>query len=66
MMDHDLHKCDNPECRVCSGSLALCETCGGAEASMPTDCPGVRMTGDQEDEIVAGKLDFVDGEWRKR
>jgi hypothetical protein len=43
--------------------LALCRICNGAEASMPTQCPGVKMTPEQKDEVQAGTLDFDEGCW---
>ena len=43
--------------------LANCEVCFGAEGSLPTDCPGEPMTGEQQDAVYAGTLDFIDGEW---
>lgn len=45
--------------------LHLCDVCGGAEGSLTTDCPGVKMTAEQSDAVYLGDLDFVDGEWRK-
>lgn len=62
---HVLDKCE-PNCggcHYCLGGLALCTVCGGAEASLPTDCPGVRMGEDRAAEVQAGRLDFVRGEW---
>lgn len=63
-------ECTHPEeqyasCAVCSG-LSICKVCNGAEASLPKECPGVRMTADQEDQVQAGKLDFRDGKWIAR
>lgn len=49
-------------CTACV--LALCTTCGGAEASLPTDCPQRRMSALEEDEVQAGLLDFkLDRGW---
>lgn len=45
-------------CPFCEGGLFLCDVCGGAEASLPTDCPGRRLTPRENDEIVAGRLDY--------
>lgn len=61
---HVLHRCNGVFCCVCQGGLALCDVCGGAEGSMPTECPGVKMTGHQQDEVMAGRLDFKDGAWQ--
>lgn len=60
---HDLHRCNEEGCCVCEGGLAWCVTCGGAEASMPTECPGVAMTQGQQDEVQAGRIDFRGGQW---
>lgn len=56
---------DNPRpCVYCDGGLSSCTACGGAEGAMPTECPGQRMTMDRLDEVYAGKLDFIDGQWQ--
>ena len=63
-MKHDLYKTedkDRPR-SICDRNgevvLGLCKICGGAEGSMPTNCPGRRLTGDELDAIFAGRLDF--------
>jgi hypothetical protein len=53
-----------PECSLCQ--LFFCKLCGGVEGSLATECPGVRITEQQQDDIYAGKLDFVGGEWREK
>jgi hypothetical protein len=50
--------CDNASCMICIGGLSLCKRCGGGEGSLPTNCPGVRMTKEQEDKVYAGELDY--------
>jgi hypothetical protein len=45
-------------------ALGLCRVCGGAECSLPTNCPGRILTGKEEDLICADELDYVDGCWR--
>jgi hypothetical protein len=62
-MDHIYHNCDDEQCRICPGGLLLCVVCGGAEASLPKDCPGVRMTGVEEDMVQDGTLNYINGEW---
>lgn len=52
-----------PESNVCDGGLASCTVCKGGEASLPTHCPGVKMTAEQQDDVQAGRLDFAGGEW---
>lgn len=44
--------------------LLHCKICNGAEGSLPTECPGERMTEAQEDAVYAGSLDFVGGMWK--
>lgn len=58
---HRRRECDEEECMVCEGGLALCTTCGGAEASMPTECPGRKMTADESDNVQAGNIDYRNG-----
>lgn len=60
---HTLHKCDSEDCPCCSGGLAWCAVCGGAEGSLPKECPGVTMSPEQLDAVYAGKLNFVNGMW---
>ena len=54
-IEHDLFDRDD--------GLAHCKVCGGAEGSLPTDCPGQRMTEKQEDSVMFGSLDFLNGQW---
>lgn len=56
---HVLHECGSEDCFVCRGGLALCTVCGGAEASMPTACPGRQMTSVELDDVQAGRLDYT-------
>ena len=41
--------------------LSYCTTCGGGEGSLPTCCPGKRLTADQLDAIYAGTINFHRG-----
>lgn len=43
--------------------LENCKTCGGAEADLPTHCPGEKMSEERRKEISDGKIDFIDGKW---
>jgi hypothetical protein len=52
---HDYEKRDD--------DLASCRICKGGEGSLPRDCPGVAMTGEQQNEVYAGRLDFRHGAW---
>jgi len=43
--------------------LIECTVCTGAEGTLPTDCPGIRIPANQQDQIHRGELDYKDGEW---
>jgi hypothetical protein len=55
MTEHKLHDRDD--------GLAHCMVCGGAEGSMPTECPGVRMTPEQEQAVYDGRLNYAMRQW---
>lgn len=61
---HKRYRCpDNCHgCFICEGGLYTCTRCGGAEASLPTDCPGKQIDHDLQDDIAAGQLDY---RWRE-
>nr|WP_287182050.1 hypothetical protein [Mesorhizobium sp.] len=63
MSAHVLHSCNEHDCFVCDGGLALCIVCGGAEGEMPTDCPGERVNSEILDLVYRGEFDFVGGKW---
>lgn len=44
------------------GELEYCKVCMGFEGSMPTDCPGEKMTAEQSDKVYAGNLDYKKAE----
>lgn len=44
--------------------LAHCMICGGAEGSLPKECPGVKMTERELDAVYEGSLNFINGEWK--
>jgi hypothetical protein len=60
---HEIHRCSDSTCGICNGGLSVCEICAGAEASLPTDCPGRLLTEDEGDQVMFGYLDFRDGCW---
>lgn len=43
--------------------ISFCSICNGAEGSLPTDCPGHRLSNDEADQILDGQLDYIDGRW---
>lgn len=65
---HTLFKCEQPceklHCMFCDGGLASCTICNGAEASLPTDCPGEPISDADQRDIMTGELDYRAGEWR--
>lgn len=57
MAAHDYHDRED--------GLKHCKACGGAEGSLPTACPRVRMSPEQEEAVYAGTLDYNRGRWWK-
>lgn len=53
MMEHKLHDRED--------GLHHCRVCNGAEASLPVNCPGRRMTSAEEAAVWDGYTDFVGG-----
>ena len=49
---------DYQGCMFCNGGLFFCTVCNGFEGTLPTDCPGIRMTEKQADDVYAGKIDY--------
>lgn len=43
--------------------LLHCKVCGGAEGTLPAECPGERMLDDVASRVWAGELDYRDGRW---
>lgn len=54
-------RCHRPYCQFCDGGLFACTVCKGFEGSLPTDCPNVKMTSEQEEAVYAGTLDYREG-----
>lgn len=57
----DAFDCDG--CYLCNGDLFACETCGGAEASLPTECPGTMMDSIMCDMVQRSRVDYKRGRW---
>lgn len=55
------HNLDDP-----LDKLTHCRTCHGSDGSLPTHCPGRRLTGDEQEAIYTGHLDFIEGTWAKQ
>lgn len=55
--------CGRPGCMFCDGGLFVCTVCLGMEGSLPTFCPGTKMTLEQRNSVYDGELDFQDGHW---
>ena len=45
------------------GELESCTICRGAEGSLPTECPGRKMSRAEDQRVYTGVLDFVGGRW---
>lgn len=60
---HNPHSCTRMECSICEGGLGWCETCGGAEGSLPTDCPQQPMDWDTAQQVYEGLIDHRAGRW---
>lgn len=68
--EHVLYECDGRcgggLCHYCTGGLASCEVCGGAEGTLPTDCPGAPMSQVVQERVYQAQSDYVDGKWHTR
>lgn len=53
-------------CMFCDGGLGLCTICKGFEGTLPTQCPGVAMTEDEQELVYRHYLDFKDGQWYRK
>ena len=52
----------NGTCNACA--LRWCSVCNGSEMSLPTECPGRRMSVFEEMNVVNGIFDYYNGAWR--
>lgn len=43
--------------------LAHCKVCGGAEGTLPSECPGRRLTETEEASVWAGRMDYRRAKW---
>jgi hypothetical protein len=55
----DTESCAAGICHLCT--LYACERCGGAEGTLPHDCPGDHMSEEQQRDVYEGRLDY---RWR--
>lgn len=68
-IDHDMRNpheatdCESDTCQFCVGGIEVCATCGGAEASLTTYCPGEKMKGQTELDVLNGRIDFDGRLW---
>jgi hypothetical protein len=46
--------------------LLHCKICNGGEGSLPSECPGRRMTEEEDNDVYAGTLDYRQGQWVRR
>ena len=54
-LEHEFYERDD--------ELLHCKRCGGAEGSLPTECPGEKMTEEQEQQVYDGDTDYRNGIW---
>lgn len=59
MIDQSAHTIELTE-----GGLSFCPLCGGAEGSLPAECPKARMHPLEEQRVYAGGLNFIKGRWQ--
>jgi hypothetical protein len=63
-MKHNLYRTTDPDRpkSICDRNgevvLALCKICGGAEACLPTNCPGRKLTQEEMNKVSNGELNF--------
>lgn len=65
-MKHDMdYSCIREDCGgMCFGcTLGVCRNCGTYEGGLATECPMVKLTDEQVDDIYNGRIDFVGGQW---
>lgn len=55
--------CNRRYCQFCEGGLFACVNCDSFEGATTTECPNVKMTAKQREEVYAGNLDFKNGQW---
>lgn len=62
MPAHVQAKCNSDTCGgTCHACcLAVCDVCGAYEGSLTTDCPGVRVDFDKQEEVYTTDLDYTD------
>lgn len=53
--------CEKTSCFVCE--LTVCVVCGAYEGGLASECPGVKLTTQQTEDIYVGKIDFIGGKW---
>lgn len=59
-MEHVFHSCNREGCQTCSGGLAYCTVCRGAEGDLLPTCPGYVLTEEASDLCYAGVIKSVD------
>lgn len=50
-------------CPICDGGLVTCTVCGASEGELPKECPGARMAEHTRQDVLEGRLDFINGQW---
>jgi len=57
--------CGHNHCSVCDGGLFICTVCYGAEGSLTSDCPGIKLGWNLLARVYEGSVDYFEGEWTK-
>jgi len=50
-------------CMVCDGGLGVCTVCKCFEGSLATECPGIKVSAEWQNEIYKGRIDFRNERW---
>lgn len=67
MIEGLAHELCEPNCRFCTHSQQICQTCGIPLAWLTTNCPGYRLSEALRRKVFSGFRNFVTGlGWLKR
>lgn len=58
--------CQTENCGYCLGGLMTCAVCFASEGELPLHCPGRKMIEREKDDVMAGRLEYVDNEWFRK
>lgn len=55
--------CAKTHCPWCDGGLLYCTVCLAAEGTLPSHCPMVPISTEDQDLIYSASMDYKDGRW---